>query len=72
MVELKSKGTCTNIYAFINGTVRRICRPKYHQKAAYSGHKRYHGLKYQSDMVPERIIMHRYGPVAGSRHDAFC
>jgi len=29
------------VFGFIDGTVRRICRPSAHQKNWYSGHKRY-------------------------------
>ena len=60
-----------NIYGFIDGTVRKICRPTYNQKAAYSGHKRHHAIKYQSVYLPDGMFMTLFGPIAGSRHDGF-
>jgi nuclease HARBI1 len=59
------------VYAFIDGTARRICRPTRDQDIAYSGHKKYHCLKYQSFVTPDGIIVHLFGPVEGARHDAF-
>jgi len=57
------------VFGFIDGTVRRICRPSAHQKNWYSGHKRYHGLKYQAITTPDGIIVHLYGPIEARRHD---
>ena len=34
----------TNCWGFINGTP--ICRPERHQKVCFSGHKRYHCIKF--------------------------
>jgi nuclease HARBI1 len=58
-------------FAFIDGTARRICRPSRDQDICYSGHKKYHALKYQSIVTPDGLIVHLFGPVEGSRHDAF-
>lgn len=35
----------------------------------YSGHKRFHALKFQEVVCPEGILLHGYGPVEGLRHD---
>lgn len=59
-----------NIFGFIDGTARPICRPKTHQRLWYSGHKRRHVMKFQSVMSPAGIILHLFGPVEGRRHDA--
>jgi nuclease HARBI1 len=59
------------VFAFIDGTARRICRPSQDQDIVYSGHKKYHCLKYQSLVTPDGIISHIFGPVEGARHDAF-
>lgn len=59
-----------NCWGFIDGTVRPICRPAHIQRIVYNGHKRVHGLKFQSIMAPNGIIAHFYGPVEGRRHDA--
>ena len=59
-----------NCWGFIDGTVRPICRPKLNQRVVYSGHKRVHGLKFQSIMAPNGLFAHFYGPIEGRRHDA--
>jgi nuclease HARBI1 len=60
-----------NVFGFIDGTLQKICHPKYNQKAAYSGHKRCHGIKFQSVFSADGFYMHFYGPIAGSCHDSF-
>ncbi|XP_067676193.1 uncharacterized protein [Haliotis asinina] len=60
----------TNCWGFIDGTVRPICRPQQNQKLVFNGHKRVHGLKYQSIVTPNGMIAHLYGPIEGRRHDA--
>jgi nuclease HARBI1 len=59
----------SNIFGFIDGTVRPICRPKYNQKMVYNGHQRTHALKFQSIMAPDGIILHLSQPFEGKRHD---
>ncbi len=41
-------GLVSNVWGFLDRTLRRTCRPIYHQKQMYSGHKRIHGMKFQS------------------------
>lgn len=60
-----------NIWGFIDGTVRPICRPIDGQRLVYNGHKRVHALKFQSVVTPDGMIANLYGPVEGRRHDAF-
>ena len=38
----------TNCFGFVNGTVLCICRPTVNQTVVYNGHKRVHGIKFQS------------------------
>ncbi len=59
-----------NVFGFIDGTLRQICRPGVRQKEMFSGHKRCHGLKFQHIMLPNGLVCHSYGPYPGSRHDA--
>ena len=59
-----------NCVGFIDGTMRVTCHPSKNQKAAYSGYKRAHGLKFQSIILPNGIIGDLYGPVEGCLHDA--
>lgn len=47
-----------------------MCRPSRDQENYYSGHKRYHALKYQSVVTPDGIIVNLQGPFPGRRHDA--
>jgi hypothetical protein len=58
-------------WGFIDGTFRRISRPRRIQEVCYNGHKRGYGIKFQSILTPDGIIRKLYGPIEGSRHDAF-
>jgi nuclease HARBI1 len=66
-----TNGAACNIIGFIDGTLRCIARPTYNQRQAFSGHKRYHGMKFQSVYGLEGFYMHFYGPMAGCRHDSY-
>ena len=57
------------IFGFIDGTVRFMCRPGVHQKLWYNGHKRQHGLKLQSVILLNGIIIDLFGPIEGKYHD---
>jgi hypothetical protein len=37
--NITAKMGYTNVWGFIDGTLKKICRPTYFQKAAYSGHQ---------------------------------
>ena len=37
-----------NVLGFVDGTLRGIAHPIQNQRVTYNGHKRKHGLKYQS------------------------
>ena len=65
-----AKCPLNNVFGFVDGTCRRICRPKHNQRIWYSGHKRRHVMKFQSVMLPCGIIGHLFGPFEGRRHDA--
>lgn len=58
------------VWGFIDGTLRRICRPGAEQQVFYNGHKRCHAIKFQAVVTPDGLITHLYGPVEGRRHDA--
>ena len=66
---VRKRSTLQNCFGFIDGTVRAISRPGVNQKTVYNGHKKVHGLKFQSVVLPNGIIAHIYGPVEGKRHD---
>ena len=53
-------------FAFDDGTVHLtcICRPgTVNQRLLYNGHKRVHGIKFQSVVTPNGMIANMYGPV---------
>lgn len=68
-----------NVWCFIDGTVRGICRPVprnqrrdgqlLSQQSVYNGHKRKHAVKYQTLVTPDGLITHVYGPFPGRNHD---
>jgi hypothetical protein len=70
LIREKCGGAMTHVWGFIDGTLRRICRPTYDQRVAYSGHKRCHGVKFQSVVTPDGLIALLYGGMEGSRHDS--
>ena len=46
-----------NCFAFVEGTVRPICRPgTVNQRLLYNGHKHVHGIKFQSVVTPDGMI----------------
>lgn len=67
----KSGSPLRGVWGFIDCTVRPICRPSHHQRQAYSGHKHFHGLKYQAVMLPNGLFGHLFGPIEGRHNDAF-
>ena len=70
IINAKS-GLENNVWGFIDGTLRKTCRPTYHQKLMYSGHKRNHGIKFQSVVTPDGIFACMYGAINGNRHDSY-
>jgi len=59
-----------NCFGFNDGTVRPISKPGENQRIVYNGHKRVHGIKFQSVALPNGLIGNMHGPVEGRRHDA--
>ncbi|OWY97970.1 hypothetical protein PHMEG_00031380 [Phytophthora megakarya] len=69
---ISTKGSAlNNLWGFIDGTVRKICRPGHstEQQAMYNGHKRSHAVKYQAITTPDGMIVHMFGPAEGRAHD---
>jgi hypothetical protein len=67
----QSGAPLTGVWGFIDCTIRRISRPSIHQRQAYSGHKKFHALKFQAVMLPNGIFGHLFGPHEGRRNDSF-
>ena len=59
-----------NCWGFIDGTVRPLCKPDENQRILYNGHKRVHGIKFQSVVAPNGLIASLFGPVEGRRRDS--
>ncbi|KAJ8909728.1 hypothetical protein NQ315_014379 [Exocentrus adspersus] len=59
-----------NCWAFIDGTARAICRPSEDQETYYSGHKKFHCVKYESVVTPDGLTVSLMGAFEGQRHDA--
>lgn len=57
------------IWGFIDGTFRRIARPKQKQRLLYSGYKRKHGQLYQGVATPDGLVVSMIGPYLGLYHD---
>jgi hypothetical protein len=57
------------VWGFIDCTIRRIARPSQWQRVAYSGHKKYHALKFQAIILPNGLFGHLFGPEPGRRND---
>ena len=70
LISNKTRGIANNIWGFIDGTIRKTCRPIYHQRVVYTRFKKCHGLKFQSMLVPDGFIACLYGPVPAKTHDA--
>ena len=61
----------STVAGFIDCTLRGICRPFVGQQAAYSGHKKIHGLKYQNVISADGMIIDQWGPAEGRHSDAW-
>jgi len=69
---IAAKGAPLDVcFGFVDGTAWQVCRPSWLQREVYSGHKRYHCLKFQAVQLPDGIIADLSGPWAGRRHDQF-
>jgi hypothetical protein len=71
LIHEKSGLDGLDVWGFIDGTLRKTCRPSHFQKQAYSGHKRCHGIKFQSVTTPDGLIALLFGPINGNRHDSY-
>eukprot|EP00171_Calliarthron_tuberculosum_P021420 IDg21420t1 len=66
-------GSLDRCVGFIDGTKIKIARPSganSMQRSLYSGHKRVHGLTYQTVTAPYRLIFHLFRPVERRKSDA--
>ena len=59
-----------NCFGFIDGTAGPISKPGQNQHVVYNGHKRVHGVKFQSVALPNGIIGNMYGPIGKGNNAA--
>lgn len=58
----------SDIFGFVDGTFRGVCRPLEEQKNVYSGYKKRHGIKWQGIIFPDGLIVLN-GPYEGRAND---
>ena len=46
-----------NCFDFVDGTIARICKPGLNERVVYSHHTRVHGVKFQSVVLPNGLII---------------
>ena len=54
---------------FIDGTFRACAKPTYAQEHVYSGYYKAHGVKFQSVVAPNGLIIELFGPHPGRHPD---
>lgn len=59
-----------DVFGFLDGTTRSICRPSHYQRTMYSGMTKSHCIRYQVVVTPAGIVVHVSGPEAGNCHDS--
>lgn len=62
--------TSLDLFDFIDGASRQVCRPTYEQRAICSGYGKVHVLRYHVLVTPDGIIVHVSQPQAGTCNDA--
>ncbi len=71
-LDIEEESEYLNIFGFIDGTARRICRPSgasVRQQSVYDGHHHYHGFDYEAVTTPDGLIVRLFGPVAARHND---
>lgn len=58
-----------SVWAFLDCTIRAMCRPFRYQRQAYNGYKKIHALKYQAVKLPNGLLGHVHGPEVGRHND---
>jgi hypothetical protein len=60
--SVSNLGGVRDVWGFIDGTMRAICRPMQNQHLYYSGFKKYHAIKFQAVTTPDGLISYLAGP----------
>src|SRR6266481_6939404 len=53
--------TCM-VVGFLDCTICKTCHPSFFETLAYTGYKKFHGMKFQAIAVPNGMIAHLDGP----------
>ena len=59
-----------NCVGFVDGAILQISCPTINQNIICNGHKRVHGINFQSLALPNRLVANLSGPYGGRRHDS--
>lgn len=65
----KAGAPIASVWAFLDCTIRAMCRPFSYQRQAYNGYKKVHALKYQAVKLPNGLLGHIHGPEVGRHND---
>lgn len=57
------------VWGYIDGTLRKVCRPGEDQQVYYTGYKKHWAFKFQSIVTPDGMISSLNGPYAGPKAD---
>ena len=81
-IAAKGVDAALHIALFVDGTLRKVCKPHPKpsklppgisywalQQVLFSGHKWFHGLKYQGVTAPNGIMLDCFGPKVGTYSD---
>jgi hypothetical protein len=69
-VQEVANGYETGVYGLIDGKLFFTTNLMWCKKALYSGKHHRPGLKFQTIIAPNGLLIHAYGPVSGRAHDA--
>jgi hypothetical protein len=69
-VQKVAKDYETGIYAFIDGKLFFTTRLTWCKRVIFSGHKKRPGLKFQTVIAPNGLLINAYGPAPGRNHDS--
>ncbi|KAF8589186.1 hypothetical protein K439DRAFT_1333451, partial [Ramaria rubella] len=56
-------------FGFIDCTIWQTCQPGVYQELAYTGYKKYHGMKFQGVVAPNSLIVHMAGPYCAPQNN---
>ncbi|KIJ41768.1 hypothetical protein M422DRAFT_171917, partial [Sphaerobolus stellatus SS14] len=51
----------SSVCGCIDCTIKQTCKPTWFQELAYTGYKKYHGMKFQAITIPNGLIAHLVG-----------